>query len=514
MEQWRPIPWCQQRCSVHGVECDSVLPVVLGCPDRVCCLKLAAKLIFLFLCLPLVTQAVPPGRLVLQHVSVIDGTGAPPQPDQTVIVANGRIQSVSPANQIKTEKTDKIVDARGKFLIPGLWDMHVHLAGVLANPAWSKDVLLPLLLAHGITGVRDMGGDLEPLLSWKRDVESGTLLGPHIYAAGPWLSSVGHKSPEQYPVANAEEARAAVRDLKQRGADFIKVLSITSRDVFLAIADESKKQNLTFVGHLPLEVSAAEASNAGMRSIEHLYYSAFAFSVSSKENALRQQMLTAEKNADASLAAKAWEEAIATYNPEKARALWKTLKANNTWVTPTLEGIFVAGHPSPLHFDKALLDFLPQSLVKDWQSGPPENSPLAARTRELAKLAEDDWKLTREMHAAGVSLLAGSDSLDERVVPGMSLHLELAQLVKAGFTPLEALQCATQRAAQFLGREKDWGTVSVGEQADLVLLSRDPSRDISNSSAIDAVIFRGEYLDRAALDHLLENAREAAARVK
>ena len=477
-------------------------------------MKLTAKLILLFLVLPFLSKAAPTGRLALQHVTVINGTGAPPRADQTVIVANGRILSVGPANQIKPEKSDKVVDAHGKFLIPGLWDMHVHIAGILTNPAWSKDVLLPLLLAHGVTGVRDMGGDLATLLSWKRDVESGALLGPHIYAAGPWLSSVGKKSPEQYPVANTEAARAAVRDLKQHGADFIKFLSITSRDVFLAIADESKKQNLTFVGHLPLDVGAAEASKAGIRSIEHLYYSDFAFSVSSKETELRQQMLTAEKNGDGSLAAKTREEAVATYSPEKASALWKTLKANNTWVTPTLEGIFVVGHPLPLHFDKALLADLPQSLVNDWQAGPPESSPLAARIKELAKLAGNDWKLTREMHAAGVPLLAGSDSLDERMVPGISLHLELAQLVKAGFTPLEALQCATQRAAQFLGRESDWGTVSVGKQADLVLLSRDPSPDISNSSTIDSVIFRGEYLDRAALDRLLKNAREAAARVK
>jgi len=477
-------------------------------------LKLTAKLIFLFLLFPLLSEAGPSTRLVLQHVTIIDGTGAAPQPDQTVVVVDGRIHSVGPASQSKTEKADKVVDARGKFLIPGLWDMHVHVAGILADPKWSKDVLLPLLLAHGVTGVRDMGGDLETLLSWKRDVESGALLGPHICTSGPWLSSVGKKSPEQYPVANAEEARAAVRDLKQRGADFIKFLSITSRDVFLAIADESKKQNLTFAGHLPLDVGAADASNAGMRSIEHLYYSDFAFSVSSKENELRQQMLTAEKNQDGTLAGKAREEAIATYSPEKASALWKTLKANNTWVTPTLEGIYVVGHPTPLHFDKALLADLPQSLVKDWQAGPPEGSPLAARIARLAKLADDDWKLTREMHDAGVSLLAGSDSLDERMIPGISLHLELAQLVKAGFTPMEALQCATQGASKFLGREKDWGTVSAGKQADLVLLNRDPSREISNSTTIEAVIFRGEYLDRAALDNLLKKAREAAAHVK
>jgi imidazolonepropionase-like amidohydrolase len=477
-------------------------------------LRFVAKLFSLILIFPLAGKAGREQTLVLQHVTIIDGTAAAPQLDQTVIVSRGRIREVGPASRLKADKTVRIVDGRGKFLIPGLWDMHVHLAGVIADPAWSKNVLPPVLLANGITGVRDMGGDLETLLAWKRDIESGALLGPHIYAAGPWLSGGRHKSPEQYPVANADEARAAVEDLRKRGADFIKIISLPSREAFFAVADETKKQNITFVGHLPIEVGAAEASNAGMRSIEHFYYSNFAFSLSSKEDELRQQYMAARKNRDASSIAKVSEDAIATYSPEKAAALYRILKANNTWVTPTLEGIFVAGHPSPLHFDKAFLAFLPNSVVKDWEAGVAENSAAAARTKELAKLSEDDWKLTREMHAAGVSLLAGSDSLDERVLPGISLHLELAQLVKAGFNPLEAIQCATLRAAQFMQQEKEFGTVEAGKRADLVLLNRDPSKDITNTLSIEAVIYRGDYMDRVALDLLLKNAREAAALVK
>jgi imidazolonepropionase-like amidohydrolase len=477
-------------------------------------LRFVAKLFFLIVIFPLGGKAGPEPTLILQHVTVIDGMGGAPQRDQTVVISGLRISAVGPASHVKVDKTAKIVDAQGKFLIPGLWDMHVHLAGVIADPAWSKNVLLPLLLANGITGVRDMGGDLDTLLAWKRDVEAGTLFGPHIYAAGPWLSGGGHKSPEQYPVANTDEAQAAVHDLKKRGADFIKIISLPSRDAFFAVADESRKQNISFVGHLPIEVGAAEASNAGMRSIEHFYYSNFAFSLSSKEDELRQHYITALRNGDAAAIAKVSEDAIATYSAEKATSLYRTLKVNNTWVTPTLEGIFVAGHPAPLRFGKGLLAYLPNAVVKDWESIPAETSAAAARTKELAKLSEDDWKLTREMHAAGVSLLAGSDSLDERVIPGISLHLELAQLVKAGFTPMEAIQCATLRAAQFMRQEKEFGTVETGKHADLVLLTRDPSKEIGNTLSIEAVIYRGDYLDRATLDRWLKNAREAAALVK
>jgi imidazolonepropionase-like amidohydrolase len=475
-------------------------------------LRIVARLFLCLLIFPVKSKASPDESLVLQHVTVIDATGAAPQLDRTVVISGGRIRSLGPASQIKPGVSSKIVDGQGKYLMPGLWDMHVHIAGVLADPAWSKNVLLPLLLANGITGVRDMGGDLEALLAWKRDVEAGKFLGPHIIAAGPWLSRGGKKSPEQYPVANAEEAREAVRNLKKRGADFIKIISLPSREAFFAVAEESRKQNITFVGHLPIEVGATEASNAGMRSIEHLYYSNFALSVSSKEQELREQYIAAQKNRDAVAIVKISEEAIATYSPEKADALYRALKANNTWITPTLEGIFIAGHASPLHFEKALMEFLPRPVVKDWETAPEEAE--AAPIKELARLSEDDWKLTREMHAAGVSLLAGSDSLDEREVPGISLHAELAQLIKAGMTPMEAIQCATLGAAQFMGKEDEFGTVRVGRRADLVLLNRDPSKEIANTLSIEGVVFQGEYLDRAAVDRMLKNVRDAAARVK
>jgi imidazolonepropionase-like amidohydrolase len=475
-------------------------------------LRIFARLFLFLLIFPVKSKASPEESLVLQHVTVIDGTGAAPQLDQTVVISGGRIRSLGPASQMKPGLSAKVVDGQGKYLMPGLWDMHVHIAGVLADPAWSKSVLLPFLLANGITGVRDMGGDLEALLAWKRDVEAGKFLGPHIIAAGPWLSRGGKKSPEQYPVANAEEARAAVRDLKKRGADFIKIISLPSREAFFAVADESRKQNITFVGHLPIEVGAAEASNADMRSIEHLYYSNFALSVSSKEEGLREQYIAARKNRDAAAIAEISEETIATYSPEKAAALYRTLKTNNTWVTPTLEGIFIAGHPTPLHFEKALMNFLPRPIVKDWETAPEEAA--AAQITELAKLSEDDWKLTREMHAAGVSLLTGSDSLDEREIPGISLHLELGQLVKAGMTTMEAIQCATLGAAQFMGKEAEFGTVRAGRRADLVLLNRDPSKEIANTLSIEGVVFQGEYLDRAALDRMLKNVRDTAARVK
>jgi hypothetical protein len=331
--------------------------------------------------------------LAITHVTVIDGTGRTPQRDQTVLIEGSRITAIGAASSVKPPKGARVIDATGKFLIPGLWDMHVHLAGINADPAWSKQVLLPLVLANGITGVRDMGGDLDALLSWQRDVESGTLLGPHIVASGPWLASGGKKTPEQYPVANADEARAAVDDLKRRGANFIKVISLPSRDAFFAVADEAKKQNIPFAGHLPFEIGVIEASNAGIRSIEHFLYSGVTLSFSSKEEELRRRLVEAEKKGDSV----AWEqiahESDATYSAEKAAALVQTLKKNGTWATPTLASLYITAHPEIWKVDDPQLSFVPPALAKQWRESL-NDSEMKERAAWLGRQAANDWKLT------------------------------------------------------------------------------------------------------------------------
>jgi imidazolonepropionase-like amidohydrolase len=472
--------------------------------------RLALVMVFFGAGAPLIGAAAASPQLVLTHVSVVDSTANAVRPDQSVVIVNGRIAAIGPSARIKLPKDARIVDGQGKFLVPGLWDMHVHIAGLNADPAWSKQVLLPLLLANGVTGVRDMGGDLDTLLTWKREIEAGTLVGPHIVACGPFLVGSGTKTAEQYPIANVEEARAAVRDLKRRGAEFIKIISVPSKEVFFAIADEARKQNIPFAGHLPFQVSAQEASNAGMRSIEHLLYSAFSLSFSSKEDDLRVRLIAAEDKGDSVAWEKIAHESDATYDKEKAAQLFQTLKRNGTWVTPTLASLDITAHPEDWSADDPQLAFVPPSLAKQWRDSM-QDPEMKVRAAWLARQAANDWRLTGELHHAGIPLLVGSDSLDAFVIPGESLHRELGELVRAGLTPAEALSAATSGAATFLGREHDTGTIETGKIADLVLLDGSPLESIANTQRVDAVVRAGVYLDRGELDKLLTQAKAAAA---
>ena len=459
------------------------------------------------------TGAAETKKLAIAHVAVVDTTSGEIKADQTVVIAGARIVKIVSAAAYQPEAGTQLIDARGKYLIPGLWDMHVHIAGISADPKWSKEVVLPLLTAMGVTGVRDMGGDLSVLQAWRREIESGKLIGPHIVAGGPMLVSGGKRTSEQTPIKNAEEARVAVRELKQQGADFIKIISVPSREVFFAIAEEANKEKIPFVGHVPLAVTASEASASGMRSIEHIVYSNLALDCSAKEKELRAALPEARKNHDEAATGRILAEAVNTYSPDKAAALWTTFKKNDTWVTPTLASIAAQTPQSITPEEQASdprLEFVPASLRKEWDPRDPKNRVSEEDQKWWANQYANDSRLTTEMHKAGVSLLAGSDSLDRFVFPGFALHQELALLNQQGLTPLEALQAATSDAAKFLGRKGEFGVIANGAHADLVLLDDNPLEKISNTTKISAVIREGVYLDRAGLDRLLSQSKAAA----
>ena len=468
---------------------------------------LAASLLFLF---PARAE-----RIALVGGTVIDPAGGKVIENAFVVINGERIESIGKGSQDKIPPGSREFLCKGKFIIPGLWDMHVHLAGGTADPSWSRNSLLPLLIANGITGVRDMGGDLEALLSWRRDIEAGTLVGPRIIASGPFLADGKPGTPDTLLVANPEQARQAVREIKSRRGDFVKILSNVSRESYLAIAAEAKERHLDFVGHVPDSINATDASNAGQKSIEHIMYSNLAFDCSSEETELRQKRAEAGVKRDSSTAAEIRDRANATFDPKKADVLWQTFIRNKTWMVPTLIGTYILAHQLEYaqNPNDPRLSFLPPALRAQWSPETIRKDVSPEVAKWYKKQFDFDLKLARAMHAARVPMLAGSDALDTFNYPGSALHEELKLLVRAGFSPMEALRAATINAARFFGRDKPggFGAIEPGWLADIIVLDADPLADIANTQRISALVVNGRIFDRAQLDRLLEQARASVS---
>lgn len=461
-------------------------------------------------------SAAKQGPLVVTHVAVIDVARGQAQPDRTVVILGGHITEIGESLKIAVPKDSQVVDATGKFLIPGLWDAHYHLAQEY-SAKWAREVSLPLLVANGITGVRDMGGDFDLIKLLRKEIAAGTLPGPRIIAAGPQLLGCSKDSAQCLASNNADAARRSVIYLKQAGADFIKVQSPVPRDAYFAIADEAKRQGLSFVGHVPELITAVEASDAGQRSMEHSM--GIWQSCSTAEPELRKIMAEALKDPKTT-PGYIWGRVefglpprgtLDTFSGEKASQLFDRFARNGTWQVPTLveEQSFALLISGGL-MDQRGMNLVPQAMQKSWDL-PNILKPLSAEDRQdLVKIVPMMLDVVGHMHRAGVRILAGSDA-PWLVVPGFSLHDELVLLVKAGLTPADALRAATSDSAEFLGLQNSLGTVETGKLADLVLLDANPLEDIRNTQKISGVFLQGRYFNRQALDGLLQRVETQGA---
>jgi imidazolonepropionase-like amidohydrolase len=450
------------------------------------------------------TPSVKHGTLVFAHVTVIDVTGGYAQPDMTVVINGDRITEMGASGKIRLPKNAEVVDATGKFLIPGLWDMHVHTFFGKWVPG-GREVTLPLFVANGITGVRDMGSDLDSILEARKEISQGTLFGPRMVVAGPMLDGPKTQFPASISIPTPEDGRRAVDMLKTRGVDFIKIQSYVPRDAYFAIADECKKRNITFVGHVPDAIRASEASNAGQKSFEHL------IGIFEGSSIVEDELLKGPKGP---------ARFLETYDAPREGALIALLAKNETWQCPTLyweRGQWLIDAPELK--DEVAHDPDAKYAPVFWrEKGWPEFTagilknldidPLAVR----GKFVEHELDIVRKLHAAGVPFLAGTDCpAGVDVLPGFSLHRELERFVAAGFTPLEALQTATINPAKFLDRLSDLGTVEKGKIADLVLLDANPLDDIRNTQKISAVILNGRYFSREDLNRILRDVQRNAS---
>src|SRR5690242_2350032 len=439
--------------------------------------------------------------LVLNNVTVVDVRTGKLQPDQTVVLERNRISSIGPSKTAKYPPKADSVNCKGGYLIPGLWDMHVHLAFGDWFPD-AKDVSLPLFIANGVTGVRDMGSELDVVQDWRNEIEAGRMIGPRIFTSGPMLDGPKPRFPSSIAIATSDDGRRAVNNLKERGADFIKLQSLIPRDAVLAIAEEAKKQEIAFEGHVPDAMRASEMSEAGMKSFEHLI-GVFEGSSPAEEDFLK--------------GGKTEGKFLATYDEARAASLAALLAKNHTWQCPTL--VWERGgnllDVSDFSGDTRV-KYVPEPWkTKTWKRFTDEirqgygTDDIATRK----KFIEKELEVVRMLHKAGVEFLAGTDTpAGVHIFPGFSLHEELQRFVAAGFTPLEALQTATLNPARFFGMETQLGTVEEGKLADLVVLSGNPLEDISNTQKIAGVFVNGRYFSHPQIENMLRGVEAAARR--
>jgi len=383
--------------------------------------------------------------LAIVHANVVNVRTGSVTNNATVVISGSKIKAVLFGKSAKVATYARVVDAHGGYLIPGLWDMHVHSEG--------NNRVLRLMLASGITGIRDMGGDVYKLTEARRHIEAKDWDGPRVVFAGPMLHGPpGESDSDTWIEHTPEEAQQAVATLAALHVDFIKVHDDLSRDVYFAIAGAAKKARLPFAGHVTAAISPLEASDAGQASIEHFEFLP----------KVCVPLLAKMAASDTHL-----PDACTRISIE---ALLKHLAGNGTWLDPTLQSFrFFA----PLQWTHILAGFAEIGGQ--------------VRAEHVRMLAGTDWGFFLENRGAR---------------PGWCLHDELQLWVAAGFTPLQALQAATLNPAIFLAMEDSIGTIEVGKVADLVLIQGNPLTDISNTKRVVAVIARGTLFDGSRLQSL------------
>jgi hypothetical protein len=461
------------------------------------------------------TQA-PDADIAIARVAVVDVERGRVIPDQTVLVSSGRVIAVEASGRTRVPGGVRTIDGRGKYLIPGLLDMHVHLMGS-GKPA---EIEMPLFVAHGVTGVRVMGADrpsarptetpgLALHRDWQARIEAGTLVGPRLLALASWsvngAAGIPDAMPAFYKATTREEGQQLARYFKERGFDFIKVYNNLSREGFLGLSEEARRLGLPFAGHEPGPMSALELSNAGQGSIEHSRI--FLFNCFAGADSMRQGLLKVSPTA-------LRRRMIDEYDPARCAEVFQTFARNRTYITPThgTRKMDAFADDSAYRRD-ARMRYMPLPTRRAWLAdadGMVAGDSSPAGRKAFLDFYRRGLTLTHDAYRAGVPVMVGTDAGDSFIFPGSSVHDELRELVSAEFSPAEALRAATLSGAEYLGRAGDLGTVQPGRLADLVLLDADPLADVANAGRIRAVILNGRLFDRAALDSMLASVETAA----
>ena len=416
-----------------------------------------------------------PGRpsrrpsVAIVHATVLTMADSIPLRDGTVVIRDGRIVAVGP-NTTPIPARARIIDGSGKFVIPGLWDMHVHTAVPGGEP------LLALYVANGVTGVRDMGGDLATIHAWRRRIRAGALVGPRIVASGPYLQG-GDAALPHFVVTTPSEGRAAVRSLALQGSDFVKIHELVPREAFFAVAHAARARGLPLAGHLAAGVTIEEAADSGQRSVEHL-------------NGLRNHCSAVDSTRLAA-AAPIIRETLGECTASDQLGIYRHLRGRPFWITPTLVALeMIAAATGETLPSDTLAHYLPAFLLQAMAAALeipdlPPNSNVLGRALWNKRL-----DVVQALAREGIPVLAGTDAPLPNSIPGFGLHEELAALVRAGLSPWEALRTATAEPARFFATDSI-GVIRPGAVADLVVLDANPLVDIGNTRQIALVIADG-----------------------
>ena len=437
------------------------------------------------------------GTFAVADVSVIPMTQDTVLRGFTVLVRDGRIAALGPTRTLKLPVGTRRVDGRGKFLIPGLADMHTHLFSDDAVPDSVAPDELGVMVANGVTAIRLMIGTPEHL-QLRREIIAGRTLGPQLWVASPQFA--GKPYDNGIPIATPEEARAAVQRVKAAGYDFVKLTLFISRPVYDAIVDEARQAGIRVIGHVEQEVGVVRAIEAGQQ-IEHLdnyFESALADTAPMRESVTQYGVFKPEN----------WRS-LDYIDDRKLDALAGLTARNRIWSSPTLNV-----------FNQAFAIGMTDAEIRerpDWNMMPAEwrDLYLKARTKYWANAADEPRRrryvevrnhLVKAIADSGGKILAGSDSPEWFHVYGWALHRELASYVGAGLTPYQALETATRNPAEFLGALEEWGTIEPGKRADLVLLDANPLEDITATERIEGVMLGGRWLPKAELAAMIRRA--------
>ncbi|RKE89077.1 amidohydrolase family protein [Ichthyenterobacterium magnum] len=447
------------------------------------------------------------GDLLIENVNVINVKTGKISTNKDVLIIGDSIANIEEHDRINFVAPE-IIDGKNKYLIPGLWDMHAHWIDAYEH-------FFPMLLANGVTGIRDMWGNFPVLSNVKNKIDNGSLIGPDILSAGFLVEGANPTHSGASNIADTpEKGREIVRTQKEAGADFIKVYSGLEREVYFAIADECKKQNIPMVGHIPQKITVEEAIKANQLSFEHFYqvkgflhpqYENYIKKLKGENVALELQDNIKEYSEYIGIGA--LDVDIDNLEKKRLTKLIELLKNSNSFITPTLvvdKGFFRKYdsdfNPTTLNSympDYAIVDYYVQDSLKTKR-----DSAVYNWSKKQYQLNVD---LLKPMVEGGVKFLAGTDYVMEFCYPGFSLHDELRIYVEEGnITPLQALQTATINPAVFLQMEDKIGTVEQSKRASLLLLNKNPLENIRHTKNIEGLILRGKYYSNELLKHGLD----------